>query len=200
MGNDRDFASAMDHAALFNHDATGFTVTPSEPNRNRVHAQAALPRQKTNIEMAIERRQQLQATQPGGLTGDTRRQPPDAAAAVTPTADNVASAFPELVSPDADALLQEAAHIKSGPDTPALASPVVDNSAFRADAAEPVGQPASSARSSNAKTLAAAAIVLLIGTSIGYIASKSADPTGAGTIESSGDGLKLRLDSDLRQR
>jgi hypothetical protein len=76
----------------------------------------------------------------------------------------------------------------------------VDNSAFEADAVQPVGEPAPSVRTSNAKTLAAAAIVLLIGTSIGYIASKSAEPTGARTIESSGDGVKLRLDSDLRQR
>ena len=200
MGNDRDLASAMDDAALFNCDVTGFTVARSEPNRDRVHAETALPRQKTNIEMAIERRQQLQATQPAGLTGSNQRQPPRAAAGVTPTGDQIGSAFPEIACPELDALRQEAGYINSGPDTPALASPIVDDTGFRADAAQPVVEPAPGARSSNAKTLAAAAIVLLIGTSIGYIASKSAEPTGAGTIESSGDGLKLRLDRDLRQR
>jgi len=50
------------------------------------------------------------------------------------------------------------------------------------------------------RTLIGAAIVLVVGTAIGYMAGKGMEPSAAGTIESSGGGLKLRLDSNLQQR
>jgi hypothetical protein len=206
MGQNLDFASATNCVAAFDPDEGGLAPTASEPQRERARAQPPSARQKTNIEMAIERRQQLEAIGRSGFTGSNKSEPTPRTAA----ADSAADQTPVSFAPEAEPRRrEEAAGVESGlacgpADAPAAGSRFVDNSAPEADAnrsqLHPVRGSRWSDRSSSAKKLAAAVIVLLIGTSIGYMAGKGFEPIGVRTIGSSGNGLKLRLDSDLRQR
>jgi hypothetical protein len=205
MGQNLDFASASNCAAAFDPDEAGLTPTASEPEWDRARAEPLSRRQKSNIEMAIERREQLEAIGRSGFTGSDKTEPTRRTSVAGSAAEAPVSFTPE-VEPRRP---EEAADIEGGvgcdpADAPAVGSPFVDNSASDAHAdrseLQRVREPRWSGRSSSAKKLAAAVIVLLIGTSIGYMAGKGFEPIGVGTIQSLGDGLKLRLDSDLRQR
>jgi len=206
MGENLDFASAANCAAAFNPDEGGLEPTASEPECAQARAQPPSPRHKTNIEMAIERREQLEAIGRSGFTSSNKSEPTRRRSLAGSAADQA----PVPVSPEGEPRRgEEAADVESGlacdpPDAPALGSRFVDDSASDVNAhrskLQRVRESLWSGRSPGAKKLVAAVIVLLIGTSIGYMAGKGFEPIGAGTIHSSGDGLQLRLDSDLRQR
>jgi hypothetical protein len=199
MGQKLDFASATDHAAVFDHDAAALRP---ELNGHPVRPEGAPPRHKTNIEMAIERRRELDTPKPTGLGSSRKSQPDGAASRTSLTAELTERPLAEIVAPEAAAPL-EARQADTGVDRYAVhdtapAAPAIGDADCVQTQLPPVSELVPRRRQSTGKKVIAALIALLIGTSIGYIAGKGAEQSASGTIESSDGGLKLRLDSDLR--
>jgi hypothetical protein len=163
---------------------------------------------KTTIEMVFEMRRAAEEK-----TARTATPPPRAMQQVAPAPE--AHSAPQLEAvPEHHAIPRAEAVVQSPPEPQSVAVAPVTPHGSKEQETEAHARWASERqqvvhstewssrhRRIHLRMLAGAALVLVVGTGLGYMAGKGDEPMATrAAVESSGNGVKLRLDRDLRQQ
>ncbi len=211
MGHNLDSAPET-HDPLLRSSTADLPIAPSDPQTNAASAPAAAPRQaaKTSIEMAVERRRDAQPTPPSNVLRSGRRPASRPAPQSTGETDAELDSQPAARAAEvAEPVEEHRDRVAGAParDPAAIAEPCgrlvesgTDESGSEVvQAPTPVRVSSSTRRPLRPRILAAFVVVLIVGTTIGYMSGKGVEPAApAARIQTSDSGLKLRLDRDLR--